>query len=308
MESQGPQRHAMNLSAGGLAVGMAGLLVLLKLWALLQTGALSIGASLADSGLDLLMSGGGLFAIVYAARPADEDHAFGHSAVEDIVGLFQASFITISAIVLLTAALARLASGAPPELEAEGFGLAIMLLALALTFGLVLWQRRVVAKTGNRVVAADALHYTGDLVPGLGALAALGASALWGWTWVDPVVAICAALFLLRGAFGIGRGAFDALMDRRVDPDVLTRITRLADSFPGVLGHHDLKTRRSGSRLFINLHLELDGAQTLEEAHAIGAALRRAIVALYPEADVLIHKDPVGTPRHPDDPRRQGLP
>ncbi|NDV00092.1 cation diffusion facilitator family transporter [Pseudoroseicyclus tamaricis] len=298
--------HRMNLSAGIVAVGTAGLLVLLKLWALLQTGALSIGASLADSALDLLMSGGGLLAVAYAARPADEDHAFGHSAVEDIAGLAQAAFITASALLLLVTALARLTSGDPPQLEAEGVGLAVMLLSIVMTLGLVLWQRRVAGLTGNRVVAADALHYTGDLIPALGALAALAASALWGWTWLDPLVAIGAAVFLLRGAIGIGHVAFDALMDRRVDPDVLSRIARLAGSFPGVLGHHDLKTRRSGSRLFVNLHIELDGAQTLEQAHDIGAALRRAIVAIYPEADVLIHKDPVGVEPHPDDGRRSG--
>ncbi|MGZ9811820.1 cation diffusion facilitator family transporter [Pseudoroseicyclus sp. H15] len=296
--------HRMNLSAGFVAVGTAGLLVLLKLWALWQTGALSIGASLADSGLDLLMSGGGLIAIAYAARPADEDHAFGHSSVEDIAGLGQATFITVSGLLLLVTAILRLASGDPPKLEAEGFGLVIMLISLALTFGLVLWQRRVSRRTGNRVVAADALHYTGDLIPGLGALVALGASALWGWTWVDPLVAIGAALFLLRGAFGIGHTAFDALMDRRVDPDMIERLGRIARNFPGVLGYHDLKTRRSGSRLFVNMHIELDGSQTLEQAHDIGAALRRAIVAAYPEADVLIHKDPVGVARHPDDWRR----
>jgi ferrous-iron efflux pump FieF len=70
-----------------------------------------------------------------------------------------------------------------------------------------------------------------------------------------------------------------------------------------VYGYHDLKTRVAGSRVFVNLHIELDGSQTLDEAHAIGAALRRAIIAAYPRADVLIHKDPVGVQKHPEDDR-----
>jgi ferrous-iron efflux pump FieF len=109
------------------------------------------------------------------------------------------------------------------------------------------------------------------------------------------------------GATGIGRRAFDALMDRRADPEVIAGIARIAATFPGVLGFHDLKTRTAGSRIFVNLHLELDGSQTLDEAHAIGAALRREIVRAYPQADVLIHKDPVGVERHPEDPRAYGV-
>ena len=77
----------------------------------------------------------------------------------------------------------------------------------------------------------------------------------------------------------------------------------LRAGFPGVRGHHDLRTRTAGSRIFVNIHIELDGDQTLDEAHAIGAALRREIIRVYPQADVMIHKDPVGVERHPEDPR-----
>jgi ferrous-iron efflux pump FieF len=93
-------------------------------------------------------------------------------------------------------------------------------------------------------------------------------------------------------------------MDRAADPEMVQGIADIADTFPGVHGHHDLKTRTAGSKVFVNLHVELDGAQTLDEAHAIGAALRRAIIQAYPQADVMIHKDPVGVEPHPEDPRR----
>jgi ferrous-iron efflux pump FieF len=96
-------------------------------------------------------------------------------------------------------------------------------------------------------------------------------------------------------------------MDRRADPEVIRGIEAIAASHPGVLGFHDLKTRTAGRRIFVNLHIELDGSQTLDEAHAIGAALRREIVRAYPQADVLIHKDPAGVERHPEDPRAYGV-
>ena len=283
----------LNLSAGLLSVAVALVLVLAKLWAFGATGSLSIAATLADSALDLLMSLGGLAAIAYAAKPADEDHAFGHTSAEDLAALGQSVFILISAGIIATAAVLRLWSGAPSELAAQGMGMAIMVGSILLTLALVVWQRRVARLTGSKVVAADSLHYVGDLIPNIGAILALWASGQFGIGSVDSAVALIAAALMVLGAVRIGKGAWDALMDRRADPAVIAGIKVIAGDFPGVHGFHDLKTRVAGSRIFVNLHIELDGTQTLNDAHAIGASLRRAIVAAYPHCDVLIHKDPV---------------
>ena len=293
----------LNLSAGLASVAVALVLVALKLWALAETGALSIAATLVDSALDLLMSATGLAAIVYASKPADEDHAFGHSSAEDLAALAQSAFILVSAGVIGVAALRRLFAAAPPEIAAECAGAIVLGASVLLTIALVFWQRRVARLTGSAVVAADSLHYLGDLLPNIGGLVALWASAALGLGQVDSVVGLAAAVFMAVGAFGIGKRAFDALMDRRADPEVIAGIAAITAAFPGVRGFHDLKTRTAGSRIFVNLHVELDGDQTLDEAHAIGAALRREILKTYPRADVLIHKDPVGVERHPEDPR-----
>jgi len=282
----------MNVSAGLLSSAVAFCLVVLKLWALAQTGALSIGASLADSALDLSISLAGLAAILYAAKPPDEDHAFGHSSAEDIAALGQAVFITISALVIATAATLRLLRGTP-TLAAENLGMAAMALSVVLTAGLVLWQSHVARTTGNKVVKADRLHYLGDLIPAVGAILALWVSKNFGINSIDAVVALTAAGVLIVGAFGIGKPAFDALMDRAAPAEMISGIEELAGSWPGVHGFHDLKTRVSGSRVFVNIHIELDGEQTLRDAHEIGAGLRRAIRQKYPQADVIIHKDPV---------------
>jgi ferrous-iron efflux pump FieF len=293
----GGQHIRLNLSAGVLSVSVALVLVVLKLWALAATGSLSIAAALADSAMDLIMSAGGLIAIAYAAKPADEDHAFGHTSAEDLAALGQSVFILISAVVIAAAAGRRLITGTATPLNDEGLGIAVTLIAIALTVLLVLWQRRVARLTGNRVVQADSLHYIGDLIPNFGALVALGASAAFGLGQVDAVVALGAAALMAVAALRIFRGAWDALMDRAADPEVIAGIAAIARAYPGVQGFHDLKTRVAGSRIFVNLHIELDGEQTLHEAHAIGAGLRRAILAAYPRADVLIHKDPVRPPR-----------
>ena len=281
----------LNLSAGIASVSVASVLVLAKLWALGETGALSIAASLADSAMDLMVSIGAMAAIFYAARPPDEDHAFGHTSVEDIAALGQSIFILISAAVIATASILRLTEKTPQPLQAEGAGMAVMALSIALTLGLVLWQGRVARLTGNRVVQADRLHYLGDLLPNIGALLSLWAAKRFGLPQIDSVVALGVAGMLVLGALRIGRGAFDALMDRRADPAVIEGIAAIARDWPGVHGFHDLKTRTAGSRIFVNLHIELDGDQPLREAHDIGAALRRAILDAYPQTDVIIHKD-----------------
>ena len=285
--------HRLDLSAGLASVTVALVLVAIKLWALAATGALSVAASLADSALDVMMSAGGLAAIVYAARPPDEDHHFGHSSAEDLAALGQSVFIAASALVIGWAAIARLLGGAPVTLRAEGAGIAAMVVSAALTLALVLWQRRVARRTGSRVVAADSLHYLGDLLPTLGAILSLAAAARYGLDRIDSVVALGAAGWLAVSAARIGKGAWDALMDRQADPEIIERIAGIARDWPGVHGFHDLKTRTAGRRIFVSIHIELDGDQSLRAAHDIGAGLRRAIMDRVPDSDVIVHKDPV---------------
>ncbi|WP_050525096.1 cation diffusion facilitator family transporter [Pseudorhodobacter wandonensis] len=289
MPAQNPTR--LNLSAGLASVLVAGLLVALKLWALGETGALSVAASLADSAMDLMVSLGAMAAIFYAARPPDEDHVFGHNSAEDLAALGQSLFILISAGVITWAAVSRLITARPERLMAEGVGILAMVLSILLTLALIVWQTRVARLTGNKVVKADRLHYLGDLLPNLGAIASLWASSRFGLIQIDSIMALAAAGMLAIGALKIGKGAWDALMDRAADPALIEGIATLAREWPGVHGFHDLKTRMAGSKVFVHLHIELDGDLTLREAHDIGAGLRRTILLAYPQTDVIIHKD-----------------
>jgi ferrous-iron efflux pump FieF len=280
-------------------------LVGLKLWALGETGALSIAASLADSAMDLMVSLGGLAAITYAARPADDDHTYGHTSAEDLAALGQSLFILVAAGVIGWAAIGRLLDEAPAPLAAEGRGIVVMAVSIALTAGLVLWQRHVARTTGNRVVKADSLHYLGDLIPNVGAILSLWASAAFGLGQIDSVVALGAGVMLAVGAIRIFRSAWDALMDRAAPDAVVAKVAGIVGGFPGVDDYHDLKTRMAGSKTFITVHIEQDGQKTLTETHAVAAALRRELLHALPGSDVLIHQDPTGEKPHPDDPSRR---
>ena len=284
-------RHKLNLSAGLASVAVSLFLVALKFWALQETGAFSVAASLADSALDLLASMTGLLAIIYAARPADDDHRFGHTSAEDLAALAQALLLAGVSVFIGYGALQRLFAQVPPPLQNESSGMVVMLASIVITVSLIMWQRRVVKATGSKVVAADSLHYVADLIPNIGAVLALGVSSIWAVPQLDSVIAILAAMILLIGAFRIGGRAFDALMDRSASPETMQALSSIITSFPDIYGHHDLKTRTAGATLFVQVHIELDETQSLRAAHDIGKALKRKIRDAYPESDVIIHKD-----------------
>ncbi len=280
-------------SAGAAAVAVALLLALVKLWALRETGSLGVAASLADSAIDAVASLAGLAAVLYAAKPADEEHAFGHGSAEDLASLGQAGLVAVSGLLIGWQAIARLLADAPSPLAREELGMGVMAVSIVLTLALVWWQLRVARRTGSPVVAADSLHYLSDLLPNVGALAALAASAWLGLSDLDSLVGLGAAGLLLAGAFRVARRGWRALMDHGADAETLRRIKEIADGHPGLAGYHDLKTRTAGRRLFVQIHVELPGELPLREAHDIGAGLRHRILAAFPEAEVIVHKDPV---------------
>ena len=290
MESTRNKR--LNVSAGVASVAVALILVAAKGWAWAETGALTVAASLIDSALDLVVSIANFAAILYAAKPADEDHRFGHNSIEDIAALAQALMVAAAGVALGWRAIGRLLS--PEPLASEAAGIAVMALSILLTATLIWWQRRVARQTGSKVVAADSLHYLSDLLPAAGGIVALAASALFGVVQLDSAISLVAAVVLLRGAWKIGGDAFAALMDREAPAEVADRIAAVVAEFPEIHGFHDLKTRVSGSRIFVQLHIELDGAQTLLDAHAVGARLRLRILEAVPGSEVLVHKDPAG--------------
>lgn len=284
-----PDTKRLNVSAGLASVAVAVILVAAKAWAWAATDSLSVAASLIDSGLDLLVSLANFGAILYAAKPADEDHRFGHHSIEDIAALAQALMVAAAALMLGWNGILRLAS--PEQLRAETEGIIVLAVSIVLTAALIWWQRRVARLTGSKVVSADSMHYLSDMLPAGGAIIALAASALFGVTQLDSAISLVGAVVLLRMAWKIGEGAFSALMDRAAPAEIEERIAGIVARFPEIGGFHDLKTRVSGTRTFVQIHIELDGALTLHKAHAIGARLRRAILDEIPDSDVIVHKD-----------------
>lgn len=261
-----------------------------KATAWLLTGSVSVLASLVDSLMDVAASLINLFAVAYSLKPADEEHRFGHGKSESLAGLAQTLFIAGSATFLVVQAVDRILL--PRPLEDLGIGLAVMGFAIVATLLLVSFQRHVVRVTGSTAIRADSLHYVTDLLTNLGTAAALGLAA-FGWSGLDPVFALIIAAYILYNAWEIGHDAFQVLMDRELPEAIQDRIRALVHANPRVLGVHDLRTRQSGRLKIIQLHLDLDGSMTLQQAHDIAEEVEAAIHQAFPGADVVIHQDPV---------------
>lgn len=276
--------------ASAAALATALLLTLAKALAWWLSGSVSLLAGLTDSLLDSAASLLNLIAVHYALRPADDDHRYGHGKAEALAGLGQALFIGASAVLIALQAVERLQH--PQPLGAPALGIAVMLLSLLMTGALLLFQRHVVRVTGSTAIRADSLHYRSDLLLNASILLAL-ALAAYGWQRLDALFGLGIAVYILWSALRIVREAVAVLMDEELAPEVSARMQELACAVPGVLGVHDLRTRISGTRWFVQLHLELPEELPLKLAHGLCVAVEKAIREQYPRAEVLVHADPV---------------
>jgi len=274
-------------------------LLTIKTFAYFASHSVAMLASLADSALDLFTSAINLFAIRQALTPADAEHRFGHGKAEPLAGLAQGAFICASALFVGVQAVNRILT--PEPIEHSIPALVVMCVAILCAIGLILYERRVVAKTGSLAVEADQTHYIGDLATNVGVVLALVLTSYLGWTLADPLIAMAVAGLMVFTAFGVARRAFDQLMDRELPDEERARIVRIAQAHEAVKNIHDLKTRQAGLSTFIQLHLALDPAMPLARAHEISDAVEEALLNAYPGADVIIHQDPFGLEPLPRD-------
>jgi ferrous-iron efflux pump FieF len=275
-----------------LSLAVAVTLIALKSWAWAASGSVAMLASLADSALDLAASLITYFAVRYAAAPPDREHRFGHGKAEAFAGLLQGGLVAVSGVIIALEAVPRLLT--PAALTHGAESVAVMLVSIALTAGLVAYQTRAVRRTGSIATRADRLHYAGDLAANAVVLAGIGAGAYFGMTWADPLAALLVAAWLAYGSIRVAREAADHLLDREVADDVRARIRALAEADNRILRVHDLRTRTSGPYLHIQFHAELDPDLSLEAAHKIVVAAEERIRAGFPTADIIIHPDPKG--------------
>lgn len=286
------QAHTLNRNAALASVSVAIFLVALKAYAAWATHSVAMLGSLADSGLDLIASLVTLYGVRLAAAPADWDHRFGHGKAEAIAALFQVVLITISAIGIATRAFDRLINGAATG-NAE-YGIGVSIAAIVVTLLLVSYQRRIIARTNSVAINADNVHYQSDLLLNGSVIAALALDQFVGWHGADPLFGIAIAAWLAWGAYRASNNAIDQLMDREWPEEKRQHFLRVASQHPELKGIHDLRTRTSGMRDFVQFHVWVAPEMTVFDAHRVMDEIEAKLETEFPGLEVLIHPDPEG--------------
>jgi ferrous-iron efflux pump FieF len=281
-------------------VAVACFLLGLKAYAAWATGSVAMLGSLADTGLDVIASCVTLFGVRVAAMPADRDHRFGHGKAESLAALVQVGIIGVSALGIGWRAVERLIHRETTA-NAE-YGIAVSVIAIVATLGLILFQRSVIRRTGSVAIRTDSVHYSSDLLLNLSVIVALALDQYAGFSGVDPVFGILIALWLFYGAWRASAHAVDQLMDKEWPEERRQAFIAVAARHPAGKGIHDLRTRTSGANEFAQFHIWLDPAMNVVEAHDVVDEIEAELLREFPGIEVIIHVDPEGQVDQPDNP------
>jgi ferrous-iron efflux pump FieF len=256
------------------------------------SGSVTILASLADSGLDLLAALGAFVAVRYAASPPDAEHRFGHGKAEAFASLLQAGIVFASGALVAEEAVMRILQ--PKPIAAEAWAIAVMVISTAMTAGLIGFQSWVLRRVRSVAVSGDRTHYVADLASNLVALAAVAAASFSGLPVVDAAGGLAVTAILVWGAISVFRQASSELMDRELSDEARAQIVRLITEDPKLTDVHELRTRASGPVVHMQMHVDLDPDLTLDEAHHALVAAENRVLAQFPTADIIMHADPRG--------------
>ncbi|HCJ80795.1 MAG TPA: divalent metal cation transporter FieF, partial [Erythrobacter sp.] len=208
--------------------------------------------------------------------------------------------IALSAFGIAVRAIMQLAAGGPTAAAQEG--IAVSLIAIALTFALLSWQRFVMNRTRSLAIQTDHLHYKSDLLLNLAVIAALVLDQYAGFGIADPLFGLAIAGWLAWGAWRGASDAVDDLMDREWPDEKRQAFVEAAARHPELSNLHDLRTRTSGNRDFVQFHVDLPPALTIAAAHAIIDRVEADLLEQFPGTELLIHIDPEGHVDEPDNP------
>ena len=280
------------LFAAYWALGTVFILVIIKTIAYYLSGSAALLGSLTDTLGDGVISLITLASIRISLMPADKDHRFGHGKVEGFSAMLQASFLIGASVFLIFESGRRLLR--PEAIEHHALGIGVSVVAVILSIILIRVQQRAIKKTQSLAIEADQRHYMNDVLINGAVIVGLSFHYFTGMIWADSLLGFVIALYIGWTGYQIGQKAADMLMDREIEEDKRALIHSIVENFKGVYGMHDLRTRRSGMSIIISFDIELDPDQSLREAHTISREIEFALLEEFPNAEILIHKDPKG--------------
>jgi len=270
----------------------AALLVILKMVIGAMSGSIAILASAIDSLLDLLVSLFNFFALHHSEKKADRIFNFGRGKLEAIAAVIEGTIISISGLYIFYNAVMKLIR--PEPLGYMNISLIVMGISIVVTGALVLFLVRIAKRTGNLVIRADALHYQTDLYTNGAILIALGIIHYSGLNVIDPILGIAIAIYMVYSAYPIIKEGVLMLMDIALNDTEIEKIENVLKSVRDINGYHHLSTRRSGSDIFISVHVVFNVSISLFDAHRVSDKIEEALKTLFRDERVhsIIHMDP----------------
>lgn len=287
VETDARQTYRASALAGGVNAGLA----VMKLAAGLVGGSAALISDGVDSACDVLSSFIVVIGVRLAGKSPDEDHPYGHERFECVASILLALMIAATGLGVGWSALQKLLSGraaAPPAaLALVAAGVSVLVKELLFRF-----TRRAARKARSDSLMASALNYRADVFSSCGVLAGVAGARL-GFPWLDSAASLVICALILRSAFQILTDSLDKMLDSAVDAQTVEEIRTLTLAQPGVMGLDDIKTRRFGSRYFVDIEIACDGDLPLRQAHDIASLVHDKIEEQFPEVKhCLIHVNP----------------
>ena len=279
------------IKAARLSIATATGLAIIKLITGVLTGSMAVLSSAIDSLLDILMSGVNFLAIRQAEQPADQNHPFGHGKYETLATMIQSLVIAGSGVWIIYESANRLRHGV--VLTQLGGGIGVLLFSTVVSIGISRYLRRVGRQTDSSALEADSLHFAMDVYTNLALVVGLAIIQIVQIPWLDPVLSILVACYILFEALRLVRTGLRDVLDEELPATVRAEVEHLIEAHRGdISGYHNLRTRRAGSQKIMDFHLTVCKHLSVEEAHTIADHLEKRIEADIRGADVTIHIEP----------------
>ncbi|WAM34326.1 cation diffusion facilitator family transporter [Caldicellulosiruptor morganii] len=265
-------------------------LILLKVTAGVIMGSVSVISEAIHSGIDLLASVIAYFSIKQAKKPADSDHPFGHGKFENVSGAFEAILIFLAAILIIYEAIKKIINKG--EVESIEAGLAVMLISAIVNLFISSKLFRIAKKTDSVALEADAMHLFTDVFTSFGVFLGLVLIKFTHIYILDPVIAIIVALMIIKASVELTRKALCDLVDRSLPQDEIKLIEDIIKRYSQVTSYHKLRTRKSGDRREIDVHIRMENSTTLIDAHNLCNMIEDEIKNALPNSYITIHIEP----------------
>jgi cation diffusion facilitator family transporter len=292
------RRHLLRYA--WLSLGTAVVTIALKLLAWKLTGSVGLLSDALESLVNLAAAAAALGAILISALPPDDEHAFGHDKIEFFSSGFEGALILGAASAILWTAISRFSN--PVEIHQFGPGIAVS--AFASTLNLIV-GRLLISKgraAHSPALEADGHHLMTDVWTSGGVLAGMLLVWVTGWTWLDPIIALGVALFIIRMGFHLVRTSVHGLLDRALAPESLQAIKEVLRRYEsGHIHFHALRTRASGSRQFVAVHVLVPDEWTVRQGHDLLEKIEAELRAILPAGNIFTHLEPLNDPASWDD-------